>query len=164
MSPKLTRRRKFLRDSTALVGLAAGAGFVPPAAAEAMPSNIFDDDPALIAYGQRSPYVKSMRISVMERMSPDDFGMTFHVMSPLQDSVRNHHPIVAALHRDSPRFLSPDIDPAEHRLMIHGMVDRPLIFTVDEIKRLPFVTRPHFLECLGNRARPPIKLCRSRTE
>ena len=36
--------------------------------------------------------------------------------------------------------------------MIHGMVDRPLIFTMDELKRLPSVTRVHFIECIGNRA------------
>jgi len=47
----------------------------------------------------------------------------------------------------------PDIDPAEHRLMIHGMVERPLIFTMEELKRLPSVTRLHFVECAGNRAR-----------
>ena len=35
----------------------------------------------------------------------------------------------------------PDVDPREHRLMIHGMVDRPLTFTIDELKRLPSVTR-----------------------
>jgi len=37
-------------------------------------------------------------------------------------------------------------------LMIHGMVDRPLIFSLDEIKRLPSVSRLHFLECHGNSA------------
>ena len=41
--------------------------------------------------------------------------------------------------------------------MIHGMVDRPLIFTMDELKRLPYVSRIHFVECLGNRARPTHK-------
>jgi len=38
--------------------------------------------------------------------------------------------------------------------MIHGMVDRPLIFTMDELKRVPFVTRVHFVECAGSRAQP----------
>jgi sulfane dehydrogenase subunit SoxC len=47
-------------------------------------------------------------------------------------------------------FEPPDINPKEHELLIHGMVDRPLIFSVDEIKRLPFVTRFHFVECHGN--------------
>jgi len=38
--------------------------------------------------------------------------------------------------------------------MIHGMVDRPLILTVDEVKQFPSVTRVHFLECIGNRSNP----------
>ena len=36
--------------------------------------------------------------------------------------------------------------------MIHGMVDRPLTFTMDDLKRLPSVTRLHFIECAGNRS------------
>jgi sulfane dehydrogenase subunit SoxC len=59
-----------------------------------------------------------------------------------------------ATHRGS---YVPEIDPKEHRLMIHGMVDRPLIFTMDELKRLPYVTRVHFLECIGNRSKPTHK-------
>ena len=46
----------------------------------------------------------------------------------------------------------PDIDPREHRLMIHGMVDRPLIFTMEEIRRLPSVSRVHFVECNADSA------------
>ena len=37
--------------------------------------------------------------------------------------------------------------------MIHGMVDRPLVFTMDELQRFPAVSRFHFIECAGNRAR-----------
>jgi sulfane dehydrogenase subunit SoxC len=44
----------------------------------------------------------------------------------------------------------PEIDPAQHRLLIHGMVRRPLIFTVDALLRYPMVSRIHFLECSGN--------------
>jgi sulfane dehydrogenase subunit SoxC len=44
----------------------------------------------------------------------------------------------------------PQIDPREHRLMVHGMVDRPLIFTMEELMRLPSVSRIHFIECSGN--------------
>ena len=36
--------------------------------------------------------------------------------------------------------------------MIHGLVDRPLTFTMDDLKRLPSVTRLHFIECAGNRS------------
>ena len=51
----------------------------------------------------------------------------------------------------------PDIDPKEHRLLIHGMVDHPLEFTLEELKRFPSVSRVHFLECLGNRSKPEYK-------
>jgi sulfane dehydrogenase subunit SoxC len=44
----------------------------------------------------------------------------------------------------------PDIDPAEHRLMVHGMVENAFIFTVDDIKRFPATSVIHFHECSGN--------------
>jgi sulfane dehydrogenase subunit SoxC len=44
----------------------------------------------------------------------------------------------------------PDIDPTSHRLLIHGMVKRPLLFSVDALLRYPLVSRVHFLECSGN--------------
>jgi len=44
----------------------------------------------------------------------------------------------------------PAIDPAQHQLLIHGMVARPLIFTVASLLRYPMVSRIHFLECSGN--------------
>jgi sulfane dehydrogenase subunit SoxC len=44
----------------------------------------------------------------------------------------------------------PTIDPAQHRLIIHGLVDRPMIFTMADIVRFPAVSSIHFLECSGN--------------
>ncbi len=44
----------------------------------------------------------------------------------------------------------PVIDPKQHRLMIHGMVDRPLTFDLDTLGRYPLTTATHFLECAGN--------------
>ena len=44
----------------------------------------------------------------------------------------------------------PVIDKAAHRLLVHGMVERPLAFTVDELTRLPSTSRICFLECSGN--------------
>jgi sulfane dehydrogenase subunit SoxC len=44
----------------------------------------------------------------------------------------------------------PDIPPAEHKLLVHGMVRRPLAFTMDDLMRFPSVSRIHFLECSGN--------------
>ena len=46
----------------------------------------------------------------------------------------------------------PDIKPDLHKLVIHGMVDRPMIFTMDDIVRFPSESRIYFLECSGNSA------------
>jgi sulfane dehydrogenase subunit SoxC len=46
----------------------------------------------------------------------------------------------------------PDIDPAQHRLVIHGLVRQPLEFTVDSLSRYPMVSRMAFIECGGNSA------------
>jgi sulfane dehydrogenase subunit SoxC len=42
------------------------------------------------------------------------------------------------------------IDPAKYKLMVHGLVEKPLVFTLDELKSFPSVTRIYFLECSGN--------------
>jgi len=152
-------RRKFIATGAAVAGAAAGA--LKPAhaqtpapaasaagAAAAPGKNIKE----IIAYGERSRYVNSIREAAEGRPSPDAFGLTFHVVTPLGESAGIITPSslhYVAAHRG---FYVPDIDPAKHRLMIHGMVDRPLIFTVDEVKRMPSVTRVHFLECIGNRS------------
>ena len=103
----------------------------------------------LIAYGERSHYVTSMRIAVADRPSPDMFGLTFHVLSPLQDSVGSITPSslhFIGTHRGS---IVPDIDPQEYRLLIHGMVDRPLEFTMEESEALPFRIAPSFYRVSG---------------
>jgi sulfane dehydrogenase subunit SoxC len=42
------------------------------------------------------------------------------------------------------------VDPRAYRLLVHGLVDRPLTFTLDDLKRFPAVSRVCFLECSGN--------------
>ncbi|TCZ52757.1 sulfite dehydrogenase [Roseicella aquatilis] len=44
----------------------------------------------------------------------------------------------------------PTVDPSEHRLMIHGLVDRPLLLTMEDLRRFPSVSRIHFIECPAN--------------
>ena len=43
-----------------------------------------------------------------------------------------------------------EVDPADYRLILHGLVDKPLIFTLDDIKRMPRVNRAYFCECAAN--------------
>jgi sulfane dehydrogenase subunit SoxC len=44
----------------------------------------------------------------------------------------------------------PEIDPKAYSLLIHGMVERPMVFTLADLKRFPAVSSVHFLECSGN--------------
>jgi len=46
----------------------------------------------------------------------------------------------------------PQIDPGRHKLLIHGLVKRPLVFTLDALLRYPLHSRPAFVECGGNSA------------
>src|SRR4029077_6519224 len=82
---------------------------------------------------------------------------TFHVAAPLQDSVGVITPSSLHYMGTTRGAFLPDIDPKEHPPMIHGMVDRPLVFTMEDLMRLPSVTRVHFIECAGNRSTPAAK-------
>ena len=68
--------------------------------------------------------------------------------TPLQDSHGMITP--SSLHFERHHAGVPKIDPATHELLIHGLVERPMIFKIDELKRLPSVSRIYFLECSGN--------------
>src|SRR5947207_7102538 len=68
--------------------------------------------------------------------------------TPLQDL---HGTITPSdLHYERHHSGLASVDPRAYRLLVHGMVDRPLTFTLDDVKRFPAVTRTCFLECAGN--------------
>ena len=95
------------------------------------------------AYGERSPFEKAAR-GLPDTRYPENAASR----TPLQDSVGIITP--SSLHFERHHAGVPAIDPAQHRLLIHGMVDRPLIFTMEELRRLPSVSKIYFLECSGN--------------
>src|SRR6516164_6525057 len=163
MGSKRTSRRELLKRGAVLAGgLTSGA--VAPALgqthdhpsgeAPAHDNPMIPGSKELIAYGQRSHFVTSVRIAhpIGGRPSPDAFGKVFHVASPLQDSVGVITPSSLHYVATTRGSFMPDIDPRAHTLMIHGLVDRPLTFTMEDLKRLPSVTRLHFIECAGNRS------------
>src|SRR3984957_1100920 len=122
-------RRRFLKQAAALAGVAGGAGAVATKA----------EAPAQDAHVHINPSRRGVRMSVDH--------ITYY--TPLQDYVGIITP--AQLHfvqYHASHF--PEIDIAQHRLTIHGLVDRQLTFTVDELKSLPSVSRIHFLECHAN--------------
>ena len=56
----------------------------------------------------------------------------------------------ADLHFERHHAGVPAIDPEQYELLIHGMVDRPMTFTLDDLKRFPAQSRLCFVECSGN--------------
>jgi sulfane dehydrogenase subunit SoxC len=166
MAAKTSGRRRFLKNGAALAGLAlvpAGALLSPRSAssntlvngADAVNEDLNSLDAVL--YGRRSRFVTTVR-SIEGRSHPD---MTPPRPNPYRPSART--PVgdlmgiitPTSLHFTTQHFYGiPDINPDEHKLMVHGMVERPLVLTVEELKRLPFVSRIHFVECIGNRPNP----------
>jgi sulfane dehydrogenase subunit SoxC len=165
MAWKRPARREFLKRGAALAGgLTVGAVAPDAAQGPASPASPAPSSPPMIRgtneqipYGDRSKYVTSVRIPHGNRPSPDSFGLTFHVATPLQDSVGVITPSSLHYYATTRGSFLPDINPRDHTLMIHGLVDRSLTFTMDDLKRLPSVTRLHFIECAGNRSSPRAK-------
>ena len=152
MNSKQSSRRRFLKNSAALAGLAVGT-IQPASGQSAAPDNSEARPKDSHSYGERSRFENSARLGAMGLYDPATPGYhrDFGFRTPTQDSVGIITP--APLHFVIAHgYEPPDIDPKEHRLLIHGMVDHPLIFTLDELKRLPSVTRIHFLECNADSA------------
>ena len=134
-----TSRREFL----ALASVAAGAAVVPQAPSIVQEGR--EPGATVRAYGDRSPFEKAQRIY---RPSPG-FG-TVVSGTPLQDCYGIITP--SAVHFESHHSGVPRIDPAKHELLIHGEVGQPLVFTMEDLRRFPSVSRIHFIECAGNSA------------
>jgi sulfane dehydrogenase subunit SoxC len=152
MGSKRPARREFLKSGAALAGGFTLGGATPASAQMPDHPAMIKGDKNQIPYGDRSKFVTSVRIAHGGRPSPDNFGLYFHIAAPLQDSVGVITPSSLHFVGTTRGAYIPEIDPREHQLLIHGMVDRPLTFTVEDLKRLPSVTRLHFIECAGNRA------------
>jgi sulfane dehydrogenase subunit SoxC len=142
-SPESTRRR-FLKG-----GIAIGAAFVAttPSPASTQPA---PEDPSKVLGGPVRPYGERSRFEQVERVRGNAKTDEVAVgnFAPLDETVGIITP--SALHFEVHRGGVPDIDPGKHRLLIHGLVDRPVILTLAEIRALPSSSRILFLECQGN--------------
>jgi len=148
MASKRSDRRRFLAGGgAALVGFAAGAQPLSAQSPE-VPGK------EMLPYGERSRFERSTRIRLGNKVNMNMHGEPngYDALSPIGEQGGIITPSAVhfiSSHGNAP----PDIDPARHRLIIHGMVERPLVFTMDELKRLPSVSRIYFIECLANRPR-----------
>lgn len=95
------------------------------------------------AYGGRSPFEKSVRY-----FTASAYPGTGSSRTPLQDLYGIFTP--SALHFERHHAGVPALDPARHQLLVHGLVDNPLIFTMKDLERMRSVSRVHFIECAGN--------------
>lgn len=98
---------------------------------------------------ERSEYVKLGLLPEagpgMRNVPPEN---AINAKTPLNKLVGSITP--ADLHYERSHAGTPDINPAQHRLLIHGMVKNPRVLTVDDLVSMPSVSRIHFIECTGN--------------
>jgi sulfane dehydrogenase subunit SoxC len=147
----LLNRRALLGRGLTLAGAAAtGAGAsLTGAAAEPL-----KDDPWSLVQGTTTVALQTpsrFEKHVVRTLSnPDGQPRTQHARTPHQ--LLNGVITPNSLHFTIIHSGIPDIDPAQHKLVIHGMVREPKEFTLDMLARYPMVTRQHFVECGGNSA------------
>ena len=128
-------RRDLLAGAAGVVALGATAGAQPqeapgdPTKVRGRPSR---------ALGQRAPAEKPQRQPRGATSSGTPHQDLCGTITPADLHFERHHAGV------------PEIDPKSYTLLIHGMVERPMMFTLADLKRFPAVSRVHFLECSGN--------------
>jgi sulfane dehydrogenase subunit SoxC len=143
-------RRKLLSTSATMAAggaiaaeLRSTAGAMPPDVPDSMRSL---GQPILSPpYGLPSKFEKDVVRRVREPRATDTESFS---VTPLQ----NLHGIITpnGLVFERHHAGVPEIARSEHRLLVHGLVDRPLIFSMDDLLRFRSVSRIYFLECSGN--------------
>jgi sulfane dehydrogenase subunit SoxC len=98
-------------------------------------------------YGMPSAYEHNVTRRYTKLLASGNFRASIAV-TPIQDSEGIITPNGLFFSRSHGGIAH--VDPNEYRLMIHGLVDKPIVLTLDELKRYPKVTRTHFIECPAN--------------
>jgi sulfane dehydrogenase subunit SoxC len=140
-------RRRFLASTTAGV---ASALLTTQATADTLadvpPREVGAD---LSGHGERSKFV---HLAMLPEAGPGkrnvDPSDAINSKAPLGKLVGTITP--TDLHYERSHSGNPDLDPAKHRLLVHGMTRKQLVFTVDDLMRMPSITRTVFIECTGN--------------
>src|SRR3954470_24833105 len=141
----LLDRRLFLTGTAAAIGSAAMADHAR--AAEALPVEPWMKTPGspFVPYGQPSKYA-----SKVARVFASAPGTTGTGASRTPHHLLDGMITPSGLHFERHHSGIPDINPDTHRLLIHGLVKRPLIFTLETLARYPMESRIAFIECGGN--------------
>lgn len=152
-------RRGFLRQSFLAASAALASG-----TALASASKMTDGDPNILTLPEHSttlgkpvaanPYGVPSRFetNLLRRESPGLTRVNAASVSftPLQGLFGIITP--SGLHFERHHQGWHDIDPSKHRFMINGLVKNPKVYTMDDLMRMPSVSRMHFIECGANTA------------
>ncbi len=149
----LLHRRLFLKGGLVLATAQAVASplHAGDTAASGMPIDpadppwLHETGGPFTGYGTPSKYEKFVVRNIGGNRTPAGDGVSW---TPLQDLGGIVTP--SGLHFERHHDGVPDIDPALHRLVIHGLVRQPLEFTVESLLRYPMRSRFLFIECGGN--------------
>jgi sulfane dehydrogenase subunit SoxC len=147
-------RRDFLRKSFVAASAALAGAAAPLRAA--------DGDPAILkpsafstslgqpvaARGYGLPSVHEQNLARRESPGLTRVSAASVSFAPLQGFFGIITP--SGLHFERHHQGWQDIDPAQHRLMINGLVKAARVYTMDDLMRLPAVSRMHFIECGAN--------------
>lgn len=150
--PSLHSRRQFLQY-TALSGAFAGFSLPVMAAAaqtdidyrQILPESMTKAGQGFSNYGQPSAYEKQIIRWISANQDMPGNGVSWCPLHELQGTITPN-----GLHFERHHNGVPDIDPAQHLLLIDGLVDKPLTFSIDALKRYPQRSRTCFIECGGN--------------
>jgi sulfane dehydrogenase subunit SoxC len=145
-------RRAVLRAGLAL----GGSTLLTDARADARPHTFLPGDPEWSqslgpgvvdqVYGQPSEFEKDMiRRNVPWLTATPESAISFTPLQYQQGIITPSGVFFERYHAGRPT-----VDPRHHRLMIHGLVERPLLLSMEDIRRLPSVSRIHFIECPAN--------------
>lgn len=152
-------RRDFLRSTSALIGAAAatasGQSIAQASSASSNPAGLAIPESMKVPgapvggklYGEPSTFESKVIRNVPQNL-PQYISASSR--TPLQelDGIITPSGLFYERHHGG----VPSIDPAQHRLVLHGLVKTPLIFTVEELRRFPSESKIYFLECSGNPA------------
>jgi len=145
----LLDRRAFFKGGAAFAAAMTGYTLTDSTAAQQLVDAPWSTVPGNLVntYGTPSRFEEHVARSLS---NPDGVPRTQHGRTP-------HHLLRGTFTPNGLHFVishsgNPDVDPEQHRLVIHGLVDRPLSFSLDALMRYPMVSRMTFLECGGNSA------------
>jgi sulfane dehydrogenase subunit SoxC len=143
----LLDRRMFLTAGTAAAATVASVTLADPAAADALPVEPWMKLPGsgFVGYGQPSKHEEKVARTWNTAAGTTGTGAARTPLHLLDGMITPN-----GVHFERSHSGIPDINPDTHQLLIHGLVKRSLIFTLDNLERYPRESRIAFLECGGN--------------